>query len=71
MTMLLITKRFAEAIVASALVFNDCKGMTVCIHCKCEATYSSRGWICTHNDDCVVYEAKLLLEKEWGITNGA
>lgn len=67
--MLLITKRLAEAVVSSALVFSDIAGMTACTHCGEEAVYTRNGWNCLHEDDCVVLAAKLLLEKEWGIKN--
>jgi hypothetical protein len=67
--MLLITKRLAEAVVSSALVYSDIAGMTSCSHCGEEAAYAREGWNCTHESDCVVLAAKLLLEKEWGVEN--
>lgn len=67
--MLLITKRLAEAVVSSALVYSDIAGMTACSHCGEEATYTRKGWNCAHESNCIVLAAKLLLEKEWGITD--
>lgn len=68
--MLLITKRLAEAVVAHYQSY-DSYGNRTCDHCKAENyedTYSDN---VSHTDDCVVVAAKLLLEKEWGIKDGA
>lgn len=71
--MLLITKRFAEAIVANHETTDHCDVVT-CVHCESVKpgffeNYSAYG--IQHKDDCVVLAAKLLLEKEWGITDVA
>lgn len=71
MTMLLITKRLAEAVISSAFVYTGNDGITVCTHCNEEVYITHKGRNCDHKDNCVVIAAKLLLEKEWGIKDGA
>lgn len=62
MTMLLITKELAEAVVE----YNSATDGYYhwCAHC--EAKTEGMGYL-QHTPECIVTRAKLLLEQEWGI----
>jgi hypothetical protein len=63
--MLLITKELAEAVIAHHTDRHE-----TCYHCDGSYQASLDGEI-THDDNCIVIRAKLLLEKEWGIVADA
>lgn len=66
MTMLLITKELAEAVVESWR--HDCDFAPACIHCEALAYMNtSFAFVAAHTPECIVTRAKLLLEQEWGI----
>lgn len=68
MTMLLIAKELAEAVVKCHLVKVWVDGFE-CAHCKAERSFDFDKCeeIINHDSNCIVVRAKLLLEQEWGI----
>lgn len=64
MSMLLITKELAEAVVASHTW--ESYGEDNCQHCRKSAFGVT---LIQHTPECIVTRAKLLLEQEWGIPN--
>jgi hypothetical protein len=60
MSMLLITKELAEAVVKA---HTEAYGQW-CSHC--ESWLNNHG-VLQHTPECIVTRAKLLLEQEWGI----
>lgn len=62
MTMLLIAKELAEAVVKSHTTEQGY--MEWCDHC--DRTSQDRNKL-NHDSNCIVVRAKLLLEQEWGI----
>ena len=64
MTMLLITKELAEAVVKFERIDGG-HGPDYCPHCEHTEKYPD--WKLEHDSNCIVTRAKLLLEQEWGI----
>lgn len=62
MTMLLIAKELAQAVVKSHCV--RYQRLCICSHCESEAREYHE---LQHTSECIVTRAKLLLEQEWGI----
>lgn len=61
MTMLLITKELAEAVVTSHWDGN------YCFFCHKRLAAIDKNRVQEHTPECIVTRAKLLLEQEWGI----
>lgn len=62
MSMLLIVKELAEAVISSHVSESGAR----CEHCITESWFDKDG-VLQHSPSCIVTRAKLLLEQEWGI----